>query len=119
MPASVVRCSVLSESGFFSSAQRVFLIVVACSARPLRRNCPASPRRTWSRALVAQATTWNGSRHNTARGARSATTVWIQSAPSALTWVSAAARSAPSWSKNRRSVSWVRSLPAHTSRPVS
>jgi len=45
--------------------------------------------------------------------------MWMNSAPSALTWVSAAARSGPRSSKNRRRVAAVRSLPAHTSRPVS
>ena len=97
----------------------MFLMLAASSARPPRRSSAASPRRTSSRALVAHATTWKGSGHSTARGARAETTVWMNSAPSAETWVSAAARSAPRSSKNRPRVSFVRSFPAHTSLPVS
>ncbi len=119
MPARVVRWAVLSDRGFFNSAQRVFLIVEASSVRPPRRSSAARPRRTSSRALVAHATTWKASRHSMACGARAAITVWMNSAPSAETWVSAAARSAPRSSKNRSRVCFVRSLPAHTSRPVS
>ena len=44
-------------------------------------------RRTSSRASVAHCTTWNGSAQRTAFGQRFATTVAIQSAPSAETWV--------------------------------
>lgn len=93
MAARVVRWSPVRSGGFFSSAHWVALIVVAWSARPVRRSWAASDRRTSSRALVAQATTGKASRHSTAFGARSVTTKWIHSAPSALTWVSDAARS--------------------------
>ena len=41
--------------------------------------------RTWSKAAVAHATTWNASAQTTASGIRSATTTAIQSAPSADT----------------------------------
>ena len=55
----------------------------------------------------------------TACGARRRTGLWIHSAPSALTWVSFAARSSPSVSKNASTVASSRPSAAHTSRPVS
>ena len=54
----------------------------------------------------------------TACGARRRTGLWIHSAPSALTWVSFAARSSPSVSKNASTVASSRPSAAHTSRPV-
>ena len=52
-------------------------------------------------------------------GARSATTVAIHPAPSALTREICSDRSSPSRSKNPLSVSLSRPTAAHTSRPVS
>ena len=54
---------------------------------PAWRVVRQTSRRTSSSAPVAQETTWNGSAHRTACGARAATTPAIQSAPSAETWV--------------------------------
>jgi hypothetical protein len=54
--------------------------------------------------LVAQATMWNGSRQRVALGHRSATTVAIQLAASALTKLMAAEWVSPRASKNWRSV---------------
>ena len=76
-------------------------------------------RRSMSSASIAHATTWNGSAQRNAFGARRATTRAIQSAMSAETWVSCAARSGPSSSKNTFSAASLRPGPAHTSRPLS
>lgn len=75
--------------------------------------------RTLSRAFIAHCTTWNGSRQGTAFGALSATTVWIHSAPSALTCVSSAAWSGPSFGKNISKVSLLRPSCADAIRPAS
>lgn len=76
--------------GFFSSAHRLPFSALASSVRPPARSWLTMPRRTWSKASVAYATTGKASRHSTAVGARAATTSWIHWAPSAQTWVSTA-----------------------------
>ncbi len=72
-----------------------------------------------SRASVAHFTTWKGTAHRTALGHRWATTVAIQAAPSAETWVIWSDRCGPNASKNvaRVALSWPGA--AQTSRPLS
>ena len=94
------------SSGFFHNAQRDRWIVLrrrATSGSAARPGCRPgrsraggrfqTSRRTSSSAWVAQATTWNGSAHNTAWGQRLATTWPIHSAPSPDTWRDLAQRS--------------------------
>ena len=99
--ARLVRCSVVRSVRVL--ADRPHRVLDRCPRR--RRGCVT---RTLSSAFMAQATTWNGSRQITAAARVARTTAWIHSAPSQLTWVSSVARSAPSWSKNRPRVSWLR-----------
>lgn len=68
---------------------------------------------------MAHCTTWKGPVHSVAFGQRSATTVAIHSAASALTSVIWAQRSFPSASKKRRSVLRSRPGAAQTNRPES
>ena len=71
---------------------------------------------------MAHFTTWNGSAQRTALGQRFATTVVIQSAPSALTWLIWAQRPFPEPSRASKKLSRValsRPGAAHTSRPES
>src|SRR5439155_8947384 len=85
---------------------------------PAARAWRQTSRRTSSRAPVAQETTWNGSAHRTACGARSATTPTIQSAPSAETWLSSAARSGPRRPEKASRVLRSRPGAAQISRPA-
>ena len=83
------------------------------------RACRHTPRRTSSRASLAQPTTWKGSAHSAACGARSRTGSLIQAAPSADTWVSWAARIWPRASKKARTVPRPRPGAAQISRLLS
>ena len=86
---------------------------------PAWRAVRQTSRRTSSRAPVAQETTWKGSAHRTACGARAAAGPEIQSAPSADRWVSSLQRSAPSWPEKACTVLVSRPGAAQISSPVS
>jgi hypothetical protein len=89
------------------------------SVRASTRASFQAGRRSSSRALVAQLTTWNGSAQRIAPAARWLTTSAIQPAASAETWVIWAHRVGPSASKKRFKVGLSRPAAAQISRPLS
>ena len=81
MMARLPRCSGVRSLEFSTSAHRVRFSSAVVAASPPVRSWFQVCRRTWSNALVAQATMWKGSRHSAASGARSVTTEWIHWGP--------------------------------------